>query len=130
MSQVSDLTEITNTTSQSDESSYFEKLEKGLKCKFCNEKWSSLTATTKKAHLSNAKYSKEYKIRLCVQVSAAVSNAMVAKLDSVQQKAASKRGFNDRVVEEMNFELCQICPPHNSVGAPGWSVGQRRRRGR
>lgn len=53
MSQPSEITELTSTTSESDVSSYFERVETGVKCIFCKEKWGSLTATTKKAHLSN-----------------------------------------------------------------------------
>ena len=67
MSQPSEITQLTSTTSESDVSSYFERVETGVKCILCKERWGSLTATTKKAHghLSNSKLSKEYKVKLC-----------------------------------------------------------------
>jgi len=113
--QVSEITDITNDEDRSnsrenfmnpDEGSHFTRMEnpQGLKCNYCHEMWKTLTTTTKKAHLSNIKYCREYKVKLCTQVSKPLSMLMAAKLDAVQAKAATKRNYFDRVQEEMGFE--------------------------
>ena len=61
-----------------------------------------------KAHLSNVKFSKEYKIKLCPQVPPSVSAAMVSKLQEVEGKKGKKRCFDERVNEEMKYELAEI----------------------
>lgn len=113
--QVSEITDITDGTDISnidedfinpDEGSHFTRMEnpQRLKCNHCHDMWKSLTTTTKKAHLSNIKYCREYKVKLCPQVSKPLSLLMVAKLDAVHAKAAKKRNYSDRVQEEMGFE--------------------------
>ena len=79
-----------------------------IKCNYCNESWKSLTATTKKAHLSNLKFSSQYKIRLCSQMPANISKIMINKLQELEIKAGAKRNFIDRVNDEMNYEYQEI----------------------
>jgi hypothetical protein len=81
---------------------------KGQKCIHCKKSWKNLTVTTMKAHLSNLKFSKEYKINLCSFVPPNVSAAMVSKLQEVEGKKEKKRHFNDRVTAEMNYEQAEI----------------------
>ena len=80
----------------------------GIKCNYCNESWKSLTATTKKAHLSNLKFSSQYKIRLCSQMPANISKIMINKFQELEIKAGAKRNFIDRLNDEMNYEYQEI----------------------
>ena len=71
---VSDLTSTVSSVTGTDGSDHvnnnFTHVEnpKEQRCIHCASKWKNLTATTMKAHLSNVKFSKEYKIKLCPQV--------------------------------------------------------------
>ena len=102
---VSDLTSTVSSVTDTDGSDHvnnnFTHVEnpKGQRCIHCASSWKHLTATTMKAHLSNVKFSKEYKIKLCPRVPPSVSAAMVSKLQEVQGKKGKKRCFDERVNE-------------------------------
>ena len=112
-SSVSDLTTEVSVSAiirdSEDMSNYFIVVEnpRGQKCIYCKESWKTLTATTKKAHLSNQKYSNIYKIKLCALVPPDVSTSMINKLREVEEKQIKKSKFNDRVSEEMSFPTTQ-----------------------
>lgn len=111
-SSVSDLTTEVSVSAiiAEDVSNYFIVVEnpRGQKCIYCKESWKNLTVTTKKAHLSNQRYSNIYKIKLCALVPPDVSTSMINKLREVEEKQIKKRSFNERVSEEMSFELNEI----------------------
>ena len=115
---VSDLTSTVSSVTDIDGSDHvnnnFTHVEnpKGQRCIHCASSWKHLTATTMKAHLSNVKFSKEYKIKLCPRVPPSVSAAMVSKLQEVEGKKGKKRCFDERVNEEMSYELAEIAKKH------------------
>ena len=115
---VSDLTSTVSSVTDVDGSDHvnnnFTHVEnpKGQRCIHCASSWKHLTATTMKAHLSNVKFSKEYKIKLCPRVPPSVSAAMVSKLQEVEGKKGKKRCFDERVNEEMSYELAEIAKKH------------------
>ena len=94
---VSDLTSTVSSVTDTDGSDHvnnnFTHVEnpKGQRCIHCASSWKHLTATTMKAHLSNVKFSKEYKIKLCPRVPPSVSAAMVSKLQEVQGKKGGEK---------------------------------------
>ena len=98
-SSVSDLTTEVSVSAiiAEDVSNYFIVVEnpRGQKCIYCKESWKNLTVTTKKAHLSNQRYSNIYKIKLCALVPPDVSTSMINKLREVEEKQIKKRSFND-----------------------------------
>ena len=86
-------------------SDHFKTCETGESCIYCNTTWKKPNVTQKTGHLSNKLFSKQYEIKLCSQVPAAVSNAAVARLTAAQIIKNAKRNFNTSVATEMRHTV-------------------------
>jgi hypothetical protein len=79
----------------------------GLRCKYCDEEWKSLTLTTMRAHLSTKAYGLKYGITLCKKVPPDVSDANESHFNEVNKIGVRKEKRDASEIENDEYVIDQ-----------------------